>query len=1146
MNAPLPAPSRIAATAPAGVVRRFFRGGWSFERILLLAVLLINLAAGYQGWARLAEGRSRAEERAAQETRNLAQVLEQSLGSTARSIDVTLRAVVDELEAAAGGAHALRTEGGRDMLARYKSWLPEIEGLRVFDAEGRPRWARAGAPPGQGLIGAEAFRTLAGLVHDQLMVSPPQIEADSGVRVLSFSRRYRLPDGRFGGVVTAAVPLHYLEELLAVPRLGSKGLSMLRYEDRSLIAVQPPIPGEAGQVGNKAISAELTGILDSGLQAASYLAPHMKDGVERINSVRRVAGLPFLLVLGMASEEYLAEWRDDLRNTLALLTVFLLLTAGSAWLVIRYHRRLQAHAARLGETLAELRDRDKVLRVTERVGGLGVFSIDSRSGSTRFSEQFLQVFGLPPGRPFPVEVWQQGIHPDDREETLARAAEVSSPAGRAFDHEYRYLWPDGQVRWIHGLAEAERDVEGQSVRVHGAVRDVTDRHRAEISLKAALDEYERLVARIPVGVFKIHWTQDGRPCFDYVSPLFCEQCGLDEAAVLADATTVYLSLHEDDRASFDAMCHRVVRTLETFEWEGRIRAGGRLLWISVQARPTRMEDGSVMWEGIQSDVTGRKLAELALRESEEHARLLLRHSPVGILKYDNDLKVSYCNQQFARIMGAPLDYMLRLDCSKLQDVRVLSPLREAIAGNIGRYEGPYRTTYNGHDLNIAMHCAPLRDEAGAIVGGIAILEDITERMLKDQELARYRDSLEELVDERTADLVAARAEAERLARVKSEFLANMSHEIRTPLNGVLGLAHIGYRDSRGRDKARDTFARILSSGQLLLGIINDILDFSKIESGKLRVESIPVDLGKVIGGALELMEERASAKGLILRFRRSASLPESCLSDPLRIGQILINLLSNAIKFTDHGEVSLAAGLEGERLLFQVTDSGIGMSEGELAKVFAPFEQADNSTTRKFGGTGLGLTITRRIVELMGGAMVVHSRPGEGSCFEVRLPCVPAALLPPPEAPPPRPGAMPGDRRLAGLSLLVAEDNEVNRMVLEELLGEEGATVTLACNGQEAVDAVRGQGMAAFDAVLMDVQMPVMDGFDATRAIHELAPRLPVIGQTAHALDEERERCFAAGMVDHLAKPIDPERLVEVVRRHAAAPLRFEGAGGAG
>jgi CheY-like chemotaxis protein len=208
------------------------------------------------------------------------------------------------------------------------------------------------------------------------------------------------------------------------------------------------------------------------------------------------------------------------------------------------------------------------------------------------------------------------------------------------------------------------------------------------------------------------------------------------------------------------------------------------------------------------------------------------------------------------------------------------------------------------------------------------------------------------------------------------------------------------------------------------------------------------------------------------------------------------------------------------------------MSAGELAKVFAPFEQADNSITRKFGGTGLGLTITHRIVELMGGTLRARSEPGQGSMFEVRLPSASAsgtgtgagetaALT---EVPQGAPGA-----RLAGYSVLVAEDNEVNQMVLEELLLEEGALVTLTGNGQEAVDCLRARGAAAFQVVLMDVQMPVLDGYAATREIHALAPGLPVIGQTAHAFDEERARCFEAGMVAHLAKPIDPELMVRAI-----------------
>jgi CheY-like chemotaxis protein len=281
------------------------------------------------------------------------------------------------------------------------------------------------------------------------------------------------------------------------------------------------------------------------------------------------------------------------------------------------------------------------------------------------------------------------------------------------------------------------------------------------------------------------------------------------------------------------------------------------------------------------------------------------------------------------------------------------------------------------------------------------------------------------------------------------------------------------------------------------------------------------------------MEDRAQAKGLTLRFQRLSPLPESCITDPLRVGQVLLNLLSNAIKFTEQGSVTLAVGQEGDSLLFEVTDTGIGMSDEEVAKVFAPFEQADNSTTRKFGGTGLGLTITHRIVELMGGTLRASSRAGEGSSFQVRLPCVPVEAvaarrsLTGPETPERVEGA-----RLAGLRVLVAEDNEVNQMVLEELLIGEGAEVVLTGNGQEAVDCLRVQGPPAFDVVLMDVQMPVMDGYAATRAIHALAPDLPVIGQTAHAFDEERAHCVAAGMVGHLAKPIDPEEMVRVILHH--------------
>ena len=373
-----------------------------------------------------------------------------------------------------------------------------------------------------------------------------------------------------------------------------------------------------------------------------------------------------------------------------------------------------------------------------------------------------------------------------------------------------------------------------------------------------------------------------------------------------------------------------------------------------------------------------------------------------------------------------------------------------------------------------------------------------------------------------------RREAERLARVKSEFLTNMSHEIRTPLNAVLGLAQVGARAAEAGAQAR--FKPIEEAGRHLLAIVNDILDFSKLETGKLSVERAPFRLAELVEAASALVVGRTQAKGLALKVELSPGLPEWVDGDALRIKQVLVNLLGNAIKFTERGSVRLTVRPEGGRVAFQVADTGIGISQEQLMHLFRPFEQADGSTTRRFGGTGLGLAISHNLVQLMGGEIGVTSQPGEGSVFTLRLPLA-AASAPVAEAP----ADAAAGRRLAGLRVLAAEDNEVNRMVLQGQLELEGAQVAFATNGQEAVDAVAQGGPAAFHAVLMDVQMPVMDGLEATRRIRGLAPLLPVIGLTAHALAEERERCLAAGMVEHVAKPVELDALVAALRRHTGA-----------
>jgi signal transduction histidine kinase/CheY-like chemotaxis protein len=386
------------------------------------------------------------------------------------------------------------------------------------------------------------------------------------------------------------------------------------------------------------------------------------------------------------------------------------------------------------------------------------------------------------------------------------------------------------------------------------------------------------------------------------------------------------------------------------------------------------------------------------------------------------------------------------------------------------------------------------------------------------------------------ELRAAKHQADAASESKSLFLANMSHEIRTPLNGVLGFAQIGYRDPTSSEQARESFARILESGKLLQGILNDVLDMSKIEAGKLTLDAVPTRVRPAAAHAVSLVQGVAQHKGIALRLTISEQLPEQVVVDPLRLEQILLNLLSNAVKFTEAGHVDLTIGmLEGD-LLIEVGDSGLGMSDEQLGRLFASFEQADRSTTRRYGGTGLGLAITKRLVDLMKGSIQVSSQAGVGSVFTVRLPvaAVPddePGRVPTPGSPVPPIAEAPG-LRLVGLRVLVAEDDAVNQLVIQRLLTMEGATTEVVGDGHEAVQRVARQQDPRYDIALLDVMMPGIDGYETARRIHLLDAGLPIIGQTAHALPEDRALCIEAGMVERVTKPLIAEVLVQAILTH--------------
>ncbi len=786
-------------------------------------------------------------------------------------------------------------------------------------------------------------------------------------------------------------------------------------------------------------------------------------------------------------------------------------------------------------TEIKLRYNEAFLERTGMVAGVGGWEFELRTRALTWSPQTYRIHEVEPGyvpKISAILAFYQG----EARRAIENAIALCEASGSPWDLELPAVTAKGRAIWVRSVGERECE-SGKPVRLMGALQDITARKTIERSLQESSERFSIAADSAGIGVWELDATTGVLTWDDWMHRIY----GKENTGAAKHYSSWLVALHPEDRDRFQIEAEAAFSGIQDFNSEFRIiRPSGDIRHVKVASRAVRGPDGSILrTTGVNFDVTASRRSEMvARRETASLLRTILdAASEVSIIATDRHLNIRVFNAGAERMLGfSSADVVGVETLSRIHDpadleaccrTLRLAPDREAETDidstitELSMLDKPHECMYvrkNGTRVTVSLLVTSMRSEEGEILGYVCVAHDITRQ--KENEAA----------------LLLAKAKAENANSAKSLFLANMSHEIRTPMHAVIGLSYL-LRHTPLTTEQSGFLAKLEMASNSLLSIITNILDLSKIEASELLVESSVFSLPNLLREVAAIMLVQADAKGIRFSMDTPAELPEALIGDPTRLRQILVNLLSNAIRFTYEGGVRFTVNQSSDAsthttVSFSVADTGIGISKEAQDTIFAPFAQADASITRRYGGTGLGLSIVKQLSGLLGGTVELESALGVGSTFTVTLPFVPAALSDLSASHDSTFAHAQGV--LLGVRALVVDDSDINLEVAKRILELDGVQVCLETDGQKAVERLRAEP-DGFDVVLMDLQMPILDGYDATRLIRaELGlVHLPIIAVTAGALTSERHRAAEAGMTDFICKPFDAQSLTRMLLKHA-------------